>query len=175
MMTFSNLVCALGFTLVAACSSVGPSVNPGSTGGTSGTGGTGVTGTCVENVLCIRGDHFDTTLCKCVPDADAGPVCVDNVLCIRGDHFDTTLCKCVPDADAGPVCIDNVLCISGDHFDTTLCKCVPDQAGNECKTAADCKGALPALCERCASGSTACAHFECVAGACETVICPATN
>ena len=113
-MTFSNLVCALGFTLVAACSSVGPSVNPGSTGGTSGTGGTG---TCVENVLCIRGDHFDTTLCKCVPD----------------------------------------------------------QAGNECKTAADCKGALPALCERCASGSTACAHFECVAGACETVICPATN
>jgi hypothetical protein len=146
MMTFSKLVCALGFTLVAACSSVGPSVNPGSTGGTSGTGGTGGTGTCVDNVLCIRGDHFDTTLCKCVPDADAGPVCIDNVLCIRGDHFDTTLCKCVP-----------------------------DQAGNECKTAADCKGALPALCERCASGSTACAHFECVAGACETVICPATN
>jgi hypothetical protein len=131
---------------------------------------------CVDNVLCIRGDHFDTTLCKCVPDADAGPACVDNVLCIRGDHFDTTLCKCVPDVDAGPVCIDNVLCIRGDHFDTTLCKCVPDKvAGTQCSTAADCKGALPALCEQCANGSTACAHFECVAGACQTVICPATK
>jgi len=143
-MTLTNLVCALGFTLATACSAVGPSVNPGSTGGTSGTGGSG---TCVDNVLCIRGDHFDTTLCKCVPDVDAGPVCIDNVLCIRGDHFDTTLCKCVPDK----------------------------VAGTQCSTAADCKGALPALCEQCANGSTACAHFECVAGACQTVICPATK
>jgi hypothetical protein len=24
--------------------------------------------TCIERVLCIRTDHFDTTLCKCVPN-----------------------------------------------------------------------------------------------------------
>ena len=73
-MTFANLVYTLGFTLVTACSAVGPSVNPrpDQTGGTSGTG------TCVDNVLCIRGDHFDTILCKCVPNVDAGPVCIDN-------------------------------------------------------------------------------------------------
>jgi hypothetical protein len=93
---------------------------------------------CVQTDLCIRGDHFDTTLCKCVPDQDAGtvfdtnPACIDAVLCILGDHFDATLCKCVPDREAGtvndtnPVCIDTVLCIRGDHFDATLCKCVAD-------------------------------------------------
>jgi hypothetical protein len=103
---------------------------------------------CVETQLCVAGDHFDTALCKCVPNADAGApavdsgkstpdACIDNVLCVRGDHFDATLCRCVPNLDAGgpavdsgkskpDACIDNVLCIRGDHFDTTLCRCVPD-------------------------------------------------
>ena len=63
---------------------------------------------------------------------DTNPACIDAVLCILGDHFDATLCKCVPDREAGtvndtnPVCIDTVLCIRGDHFDATLCKCVAD-------------------------------------------------
>lgn len=59
---------------------------------------------CPDNVLCIRGDHWDSTLCQCVPDGasdDAGAVCPDLVLCVRGDHWDTGLCRCVPDDDAG--------------------------------------------------------------------------
>jgi hypothetical protein len=32
-------------------------------------------------------------------DVDAG--CVENVLCIRGDHFDRALCRCVPDSAGG--------------------------------------------------------------------------
>jgi hypothetical protein len=30
------------------------------------------------------------------PDADAGPWCPDNVLCIRGYHWSTSACTCVP-------------------------------------------------------------------------------
>jgi hypothetical protein len=64
-----------------------------------------------------------------------------------------------------PVC-DPIVCPAGQVFDTTLCRCVG------CVTAADCKGALPQLCEVCADGTTSCAHFECVAGACQVAICP---
>src|SRR5512133_432911 len=131
------------------------------------------TPTCVQNVLCIRGSHFGQTQCKCVPD-DATPTCVQNVLCIRGSHFDQTQCKCVPD-DATPTCVQNVLCIRGSHFDQTQCKCVPDEAGDAgvaaCNTAADCKGLLPSICEQCPNGNTACAHFACTAGACSVAIC----
>jgi len=143
---------------------------------------------CVQTELCIQGDHFDTPLCKCVPDQDAGtvppadtqPTCIDNVLCIQGNHFDTTLCKCVPDQDAGalppvdamPTCIDNVLCIQGNHFDMTLCKCVPDTSPATCASATDCTGALPALCQQCADGGSGCAHFTCVAGQCHVAYCP---
>jgi hypothetical protein len=38
------------------------------------------------------------------PPLDAQPACVDNVLCINGDHFDTTLCKCVPDTPPTASC-----------------------------------------------------------------------
>ena len=141
---------------------------------------------CVQTELCIQGDHFDSTLCKCVPSEDAGtvpdakPTCVDNVLCIQGDHFDTTLCKCIPNEDAGtvqpadtkPTCIDNVLCIQGDHFDTNLCKCVPDTSSSICSSATDCTGALPALCQLCADGGSGCAHFTCAAGQCQVAYCP---
>ncbi len=53
---------------------------------------------CVQNVLCVVGDHFDSSLCKCVPDTTVDAGCVQKVLCVMGDHFDRTLCKCVPDA-----------------------------------------------------------------------------
>jgi len=139
---------------------------------------------CVQTELCVQGDRFDTALCKCVPNVDAGtvpdakPTCVDNVLCIQGDHFDSALCKCVPNVDAGtvpdakPTCVDNVLCIQGDHFDTTLCKCVPNTSPNTCNSATDCTGALPALCQLCADGGNGCAHFTCVAGQCQVAYCP---
>lgn len=29
-------------------------------------------GVCPDFVLCIKGDHWDTNLCRCVPDDDAG-------------------------------------------------------------------------------------------------------
>ena len=130
---------------------------------------------CVQNVLCVIGNRFDHNLCNCIPDAttDAGTTCVQNVLCVVGDHFDRTLCKCVPDvaADAGTTCVQNVLCVVGDHFDRTLCKCVPDSGASSCVTAADCKGVLPALCQQCSDGTTACAHFACASGTCQVVTC----
>ena len=80
----------------------------------------------------------------------------------------------VAPVDAQPACVDNVLCIQGDHFDMTLCKCVPDtsQTTPSCSKATDCTGALPALCQLCADGSTGCAHFTCVAGQCNVAYCP---
>ena len=106
---------------------------------------------CVQTEVCIVGYHFDPTLCKCVPNEDAGTV---------------------PPADAKPACIDNVLCIQGDHFDTAICGCVPDKSPNTCNNATDCIGALPALCQLCADGGTGCAHFTCVAGQCQVAYCP---
>jgi hypothetical protein len=31
---------------------------------------------------------------------------------------------------------------------------------------------LPALCQQCGDGGTACAHFACVASKCEVAFCP---
>ena len=77
-------------------------------GGASGNGDAGIQrrppadagvpsdgGTCVDNVLCIKTDHWDPKLCRCVPN-----VCVDNVLCVRGSHWNATACKCQPDQAA---------------------------------------------------------------------------
>ena len=54
---------------------------------------------CVQNVLCIRGTHFDSNpnVCSCVPNPST---CVQRVLCIQGSHFDNDpkVCSCVPDA-----------------------------------------------------------------------------
>lgn len=45
--------------------------------------------------------------------------------------------------------------------------------GPDCTSAADCKGVLPGICQVCTDGQTACAHFACVAGRCETqILCP---
>ncbi len=111
-------------------------------------GGATLDGACVQTELCVVGDSFNTTLCKCVPNSDAAAIdaaCVQTQLCIRGDHFDHTLCKCVPDGSDG---------------------------GAGCATAADCKGALPALCRLCSDGSAGCAHFTCVGGQCAIAYCP---
>ncbi len=119
---------------------------------------------CASSLTCGQG---------CDPEVTGRCQCVQNVLCVVGDHFDSTLCKCVPNApaDAGTRCVQNVLCVIGDHFDTTLCKCVPDSGTSACTTAADCKGVLPALCQQCANGSTGCAHFVCTSGACQVSVC----
>jgi hypothetical protein len=96
---------------------------------------------CVDNVLCARGLHFDSAVCKCVPDPSDAGVCVETVLCAIGNHFDAAVCKCVPDEapDAG-VCIETVLCVLGTHFDRALCRCVPNVAVTDGGTGCACSG-----------------------------------
>lgn len=88
--------------------------------------------------------------------------CASSLTCGQG---------CDPEVSGRCQCVQNVLCIVGDHFDSNLCKCVPDSKASACVTAADCKGVLPALCQECSDGGTACAHFACAAGACQIAIC----
>ena len=124
---------ALAIGILAASCSTPPPVS----GSDAGEAGVPVADACVENVLCVRGDHWDPTLCRCVPNADAGvdagaDACVDIALCIRGDHWDPALCRCVPDQDASPLadaCVETRLCLSGYHWDPIACRCVPATAG----------------------------------------------
>lgn len=44
---------------------------------------------CASSQTCGQG---------CDPQVSGRCACVQTELCIRGDHFDTTLCQCVPDA-----------------------------------------------------------------------------
>jgi len=126
---------------------------------------------CASSQTCGQG---------CDPQVSGRCACVQTELCIQGDHFDTTVCKCVPIHDAGvvppvdtkPACVDTVMCIQGDHFDTTVCGCVPNASANVCSSAADCTGAVPALCQQCADGGSGCAHFTCFAGQCQVAYCP---
>jgi hypothetical protein len=39
------------------------------------------------------------------------PTCVDNVLCVQGLHWDSMLCKCVPDATGSCACPTGQLCV----------------------------------------------------------------
>jgi hypothetical protein len=61
--------------------------------------GEGDAGVCVDTVLCIRGTHWSTDACACVPDSvgtgGSTSTCVQTELCVRGDHWDSTLCRCV--------------------------------------------------------------------------------
>jgi hypothetical protein len=119
-------------------------------------------------------------------DASPDVFCVDNVLCIRGDHWDPTLCKCVPDADvdaAGPTpdaaatqtdaatCYELSYCVMTDHWDPAQCKCVPNNV--QCTSPSECHGLLPQYCvASCPNGAPgACAHWACVNGTCVTETC----
>jgi hypothetical protein len=126
-----------------------------------------------------------------VVKSDAGQVCVENQLCIRGSHWDTQLCKCVPDEVAGstaaagggaPVCVETVLCVRDAHWDSVLCQCILDSpdagagAAQRCQAASDCNGPLPHLCASCINANggpqgSACAHWICSDGSCQTAIC----
>ncbi len=50
----------------------------------------------------------------------------------------------------------------------------PAQAADEqsCIKAAECRGFLPQICERCGDGKEACAHWTCVHRKCTMQICP---
>jgi hypothetical protein len=99
--------------------------------------------------------------------------CAPGLVCTPGDSglpFGDVGGTCEPARDAA--CIDNVLCIQGDHWDPVLCRCVPNTAAaGGCQSAQDCQGALPQICMVCADGGSACAHFACTGGQCQTVIC----
>lgn len=49
--------------------------------------------------------------------------------------------------------------------------CLPAQADTSCHADADCSGILPQFCRQCSDGSTSCAHWSCVAGACQVATC----
>lgn len=49
--------------------------------------------------------------------------------------------------------------------------CLPPQADTGCTAASDCSGALPAFCNVCSDGTTACAHWSCVDNACQIASC----
>lgn len=49
--------------------------------------------------------------------------------------------------------------------------CLPAQADNQCAAASDCSGLLPNFCVKCSDGSTSCAHWSCVEGACQVASC----
>ena len=71
------------------------------------------------------------------------------------------------------LCVDNVFCIAGTKWDSKACACVPVKShpAPECRTASDCTGILPMICEICPNGKQECAHFECAAHKCEVVTC----
>jgi hypothetical protein len=122
------------------------------------------------------------------PPVDAGHVCVDNVLCIIGDHFDRTLCQCVPNQDAAvSPCAPDAGCPSRQVCRTStplncppgalcapipMCVAVDDGGSAGCSSTAECSGALPSFCMVCPGGGSGCAHFVCVSGKCQVAFCP---
>ncbi len=63
--------------------------------GNSSCGSASPNGGCSSSCACDATGHLQCTT-SCPPAVDAG--CVQNVLCIQGDHWDRSQCRCVPDA-----------------------------------------------------------------------------
>jgi hypothetical protein len=49
--------------------------------------------------------------------------------------------------------------------------CLPAQPDNSCQADTDCSGILPQFCRQCSDGTTSCAHWSCVEGACQIATC----
>jgi hypothetical protein len=163
--------------------------------------GEALAASCVQNVLCIKGAHWDPQACKCVPDA-----CVSSEDGPCGG-FTTHPCTCAP----GLVCVPNrIPDVPGTCEQPRCCpatwnmyRCNEENGGTafachnpllgcassltcgqgcdfevtgqcsgpSCVTAADCTGVLPQLCMVCSDGGAACAHWACVAGQCQVAYC----
>ena len=63
------------------------------------------TGSCVDNIFCALGEHFDKSLCRCVSDADAG----------SGARACRTDLDCPPVGVACRLCPDGVSVCPGDR------------------------------------------------------------
>jgi hypothetical protein len=143
--------------------------------------------TCAAGLVCTPGDGggpFGDVGGTCeAPAPDGGTSCV----ALEGQHCGGNIahpCTCaaslvceagdggLPFGDVGgtcvrgPVCDPPGPCATGTSWDTQSCSCAPS-----CTIAADCTGALPALCASCSDGGYGCAHFACNAGRCETAFC----
>jgi hypothetical protein len=113
-------------------------------GGSSGVGGsTGTDCTCT-------GPAPGAPTVQCWDGSIGGPVCEKSSAGTCG----WTVRSCPPQPGTGGA--------SGAGGSTGI---------SSCSTAADCKGAVPALCEQCADGSNGCAHFVCNSGSCQIAYC----
>ena len=109
-----------GSVLLVACSTGSPLRGSGATGATGATGGAAEAGAGGESGGAVAGD---------------APGCVENALCIKGSHWDSSACKCVPtiagcsgDADChGPLPQFCQLCSDGNsgcaHHECIAGKC----------------------------------------------------
>lgn len=118
-------------------------VNP-STGGSTGAGGTMSTGGSTSVTCLYNGVNYPP-----------GTIPVN------------TCCTCGTDGSIG--CANNTAC---NNQGTGGSSGVGGATGtSSCAAASDCTGALPQLCEKCADGSSGCAHFVCNSGSCEIAYC----
>ena len=90
--------------------------------------------TCLDNVLCVQGLHWDAMLCKCVPDGTDACACPAGQACVQqiggpAIPAEPTI-ACVP---ADPMCL--ALATSG-------CSCLPASNG-ACKQS----GARSCVCD----------------------------
>jgi hypothetical protein len=129
------------------------------------------TDSCPGITPCPSAERFDIGACRCVP-IDAGPLTADASIDATSHdasstHEASAADDAAPDRDASKPDDDASL----PNEDASM----PDDAATgTCTTAADCHGALPALCKVCLGSPTTgdgCAHFSCVNGTCEIVYC----
>ncbi len=107
---------------------------------------------------CIRGFHWDTVTCMCVPDGrDAGlDACVGVIICPVTSHWDPGLCTCVPNgSDAGPDACPGIRpCPPFETWDPGACMCmVNDGGGCVSSKGGECGGFTSNRCQ-CAPGLT---------------------
>jgi hypothetical protein len=95
---------------------------------------------CIQNVLCVRGDVFDSApdVCACVPDPTQDPCAA--VRCEAGTHCvaDADTANCVPDAPfcggiAGFPCPGSGTCVDNPNDD-----CDPKNGGADCGGLCEC-------------------------------------
>ena len=85
--------------------------------------------TCVQNQLCVTGDHWDSTMCKCVPDQATACTCASGQYCVNQiggpavQPGPTTYTCATPD----PTCLASA---------TSACSCLPASNGH-CQATTD--------------------------------------
>ncbi len=165
-------------------------------GGTTGAGGTagvgGTTGvTCIYNGVNYPTGTIPANTC-CICGSDGSVSCANNTACgNKGTGGSTgvggsTSVTCVynnanyavgasfksSDGCNSCTCTSNGIACTELACAAGGSSSVGGATGTSgCVTAADCKGALPALCEQCTDGSSGCAHYVCNSGSCEIAYC----